>query len=102
MKILFLADEESKMYWEYFKKEDCIPVFPELPVSSLSAKTVIAVHSGTLQSKQAFKDEYAQTLSSCPYAPIMLLSKPISSTVNAGTSSNSAERKSLSTTPYFW
>ena len=22
MKILFLADEESKMYWEYFKKED--------------------------------------------------------------------------------
>ena len=22
MKILFLADEESKVYWEYFKKED--------------------------------------------------------------------------------
>ena len=22
MKILFLADEESKRYWEYFKKED--------------------------------------------------------------------------------
>ena len=31
MKILFLADEESKMYWEYFKKED---FKPELSVLS--------------------------------------------------------------------
>ena len=27
MKILFLADEESKMYWEYFKKEDLILLY---------------------------------------------------------------------------
>ena len=80
---------------------DSIPVFPMLPISSLSTSRHTAVFSGFSVSSIACSEVYAHTLSSCPYPPTILLSKPRLFALNAGTISNSALMKSFSTMPYF-
>ena len=80
---------------------DSIPVFPMLPISSLSANMHTAVFSGFSIFNIAVKEVYTDTLSSCPYPAIKLSSNPRLLHLNAGTNSISALKKSLSTIPYF-
>ena len=80
----------------FSKNLDVIPVAPTLPISSLSTRIQHAVLFTSFVSNIASKDVNAQTLSSCPYAIIILLSIPHSLAFPAGTISSSAERKSSS------
>ena len=81
---------------------DSIPVFPILPISSLSAIMHTAVLFGTsFISTKAVNSAYTQILSSCPYPATILSSKPILLHFIAGTSSNSELKKSSSVIPYF-
>ena len=83
----------------FSKNLDCIPVAPTLPTSSLSTRMQQAVRAVCPISSIAFKEVKAHTLSSCPYARIMLRSKPASRALPAGTTSSSAEIKSSSSIP---
>ena len=85
----------------FSKKRDCMPVAPTLPISSLSTKRQHAVFCKSFASNIANNDVNAHTLSSCPYAKIILLSMPQSRAFPAGTTSNSAETKSSSSISYF-
>ena len=82
-------------------KSDSMPVVPFEPVSSLSAYTETVVFVGIFVSISAMREVYAQTLSSCPYAPTIERSKPTSLAPPAGTTSSSALINSLSVIPYF-
>ena len=79
---------------------DSIPVFPTLPISSLSAIMHTAVLLILFNSIIAVNDVYTLTLSSCPYAATILSSKPCVLALYAGTNSNSELAKSSSTIPY--
>ena len=46
MKILFLADEESKMYWEYFKKEDFKGIDIIVSCGDLNGLSVLSDNDG--------------------------------------------------------
>ena len=81
---------------------DSIPVFPILPISSLSDKIQTAVFFTFSNVIIAAKDEYAQTLSSWPYAATILESNPKLLALNAGITSISELDKSASVIPYFW
>ena len=83
------------------KARDSIPVFPTLPISSLSTSMQIAVFLGCSTSNIALRLVYAQTLSSCPYPATILLSKPKDLALKPGITSSSALKKSFSTIPYF-
>ena len=80
---------------------DSIPVFPMLPISSLSVNIHTAVVFTFPSSIIAAKLVYAHTLSSCPYAATMLSSNPRLRALNCGTNSNSELVKSISFIPYF-
>ena len=80
---------------------DSIPVFPMLPISSLSENKHTAVFLGFSIFSIALKDVYTHTLSSCPYALIKLSSSPSVLALNAGTTSSSLLTKSSSVIPYF-
>ena len=86
----------------FSKKCDCIPVAPTLPISSLSVSRQQVVFSGSSASSMATRDVYAHTLSSWPYAMIILSSIPQFLAFPAGTISSSAERKSSSFILYFF
>jgi len=86
----------------FSKKWDCIPVAPTLPISSLSVNRQQVVFSTSSASSIATIDVYAHTLSSCPYAMIILSSIPQFLAFPAGTISSSAEMKSSSFIPYFF
>ena len=85
----------------FSKNLDVIPLAPVLPISSLSTNRQQAVLVTSSASSIANNEVNAHTLSSCPYARIILLSSPHSLALPAGTISNSAERKSSSSISYF-
>ena len=84
----------------FSKNRDVIPLAPVLPISSLSTSRQQEVLATSSALNIANRDVNAHTLSSCPYARIMLLSRPQSLAFPAGTISSSAERKSSSSTSY--
>ena len=81
---------------------DSIPVFPILPISSLSDKIHTAVFLTSSNDIIAANDVYAHTLSSWPYAATILESNPKLLALNSGIISNSELCKSASIIPYFW
>ena len=77
----------------------CAPVLPHEPISSLSTRIATAVVFGVSTSSIPLNVVYAQTLSSCPYAPTKLSSSPTFFAFCAGTISISALIKLSSVIP---